>query len=324
MDKQSDDEGHILALIHSNRIAFWTNDLPAYERCFVHAPHTTRWSCSRPGGIFVLRGWEEIAQRVEHQFAGRALANDALAYQTTVENLVLRVEGHMAWATYDQRYPQNPEGINESYITHEVRFFEKEDDVWRIAFLGFLDDHHDRADIAFLRLAADGTIIGQGSVAAAALAADEDLVVRAGRLRIRDRNADQKLQAAIRWAADLGSALFAVRRRGALPIVLSAGEGLPTKVWWVIAESGMIWFSMGDQDLVDHRLDGAAVVYGLSPAQKRVASYVVGGMALDEIASTMEITPNTARTHLQRVFEKTGVRSQPALVRVLLSAVAPI
>jgi hypothetical protein len=31
-----------------------------------------------------------------------------------------------------------------------------------------------------------------------------------------------------------------------------------------------------------------------------------------------------ARTHLQRMFEKTGVRSQPALVRMLLSVASPL
>ena len=54
MEGRTDDEGEMLALIHANRIAFWTNDFDAYEKCFVHAPHTTRWSCSRLGGIFAL------------------------------------------------------------------------------------------------------------------------------------------------------------------------------------------------------------------------------------------------------------------------------
>jgi DNA-binding CsgD family transcriptional regulator len=38
----------------------------------------------------------------------------------------------------------------------------------------------------------------------------------------------------------------------------------------------------------------------------------------------MKIKPSTARTHLERIFDKTGVRSQPALVRLLLLAAAPV
>ena len=67
----------------------------------------------------------------------------------------------------------------------------------------------------------------------------------------------------------------------------------------------------------------AAVVYGLSPAQKLVAGHIVAGLSIGEIAEAMQIKPNTVRTHLDRIFEKTGVRNQTALVRVLLSIVTP-
>ena len=66
------------------------------------------------------------------------------------------------------------------------------------------------------------------------------------------------------------------------------------------------------------------MIYGLSPAQQRVAALVAEGLSLAEIATRMAITANTARTHLNRIFEKTGVRTQTALVRVLLSAVTPV
>ena len=33
----------------------------------------------------------------------------------------------------------------------------------------------------------------------------------------------------------------------------------------------------------------------------------------------MGISVNTAKTHLKRMFDKTGVHAQPALVRLLLS-----
>lgn len=48
------------------------------------------------------------------------------------------------------------------------------------------------------------------------------------------------------------------------------------------------------------------------------------GLTLGQIAERMSISESTARTHLDRVFEKTGVRAKPALVRVLLSIVSPI
>lgn len=87
-----------------------------------------------------------------------------------------------------------------------------------------------------------------------------------------------------------------------------------------MAEGGAIFFSFADSRLDELRLNAAAAVYGLSTAQRQLAAHIVAGTPLATAAEAMSITANTARTHLRRVFEKTGVHTQPALVRVLLSA----
>jgi DNA-binding CsgD family transcriptional regulator len=323
MSTASNDEAEILALIHANRIALWMHDFAAYEQCFVHAPYTTRHFASPVSGIFVIRGWDELAERVRRQFAERPLVSKARAYETTVENLCLRIEGSMAWATYQQRYPITPTDIERPHPTHEIRVFEKHDGRWRIAFLGFLDDYAHYVNRALLQLDGVGKVIWRSPSSADALEADDDLMIRAGVLHIRDRRADQMLQAAIRRAAPYVLGTFHMMRM-AMPIVLGAGEGLPAKVWWVLAESGKILFSLNEQALSEQRLETAAAVYRLSPAQTSVASHVAAGLTLSEIAATMKIKPSTARTHLERIFDKTGVRSQPALVRLLLLAAAPV
>lgn len=112
--------------------------------------------------------------------------------------------------------------------------------------------------------------------------------------------------------------------RGSLPIVMQAGESIAAKVWWVIAESGKVYVLLGEPGQDEPRLEAASIVYGLSPAQKTVAGHVLAGRALPEIAAMLGITANTARTHLDRIYDKTGVRTQPALVRALLSVAAPV
>jgi DNA-binding CsgD family transcriptional regulator len=320
----AEDREAIFELINRNRIAIWSQDYAAYESCFAHADYVTRWNASRRHGNFIRQGWNDIADRVRRQFLDKSLYRPDLAYDTTVENLILRIEGDMAWASYDQHYPDAAPGYSSGpYVTHEIRVLERQEGQWRIVFFGFMDEvagGHD--DQPLLRLTSDGTVKWQSASAAAALAEDDNLVIRAGRLRVRDSRTDAKLQAAIRWAADQDRAVMA--SRGALPIVLEAGEGLPTIVWWVIAESGMILFAFGRSNLSAERLAAAAIVYDLSPAQLQVASHVVAGLSLPDIAEAMAITPNTARTHLNRIFEKTGVRTQTALVRVLLSTVSPL
>jgi DNA-binding CsgD family transcriptional regulator len=42
------------------------------------------------------------------------------------------------------------------------------------------------------------------------------------------------------------------------------------------------------------------------------------GKSVEEAAAVMGITVNTARTRLKRIYNKTGVRRQPELVRRLL------
>jgi DNA-binding CsgD family transcriptional regulator len=56
----------------------------------------------------------------------------------------------------------------------------------------------------------------------------------------------------------------------------------------------------------------------------RLAALIVEGCDLTRAADQLGISANTARTQLQRMFDKTGVRSQPALVRMLLSVGSPI
>lgn len=320
MTENADDAAEILALIHANRIAIWTGDFEAWEKCFVHAPYTTRWGWWRSGGIFVHQGWDNLADRVRRN---PPPVNRQNAFDTKVENLQLRISQDMAWATFDQRYPEQSFGgyVREG-LNREVRFFERHDGRWKIAFLGYLDTSSSAAGSVLVRLDGEGRVLWKSPAAIDALDADDDLVIRGGRLRVRDSRTDQKLQAAIRWAAELDRGL--IPSHGAVPIVMEAGEGLPTKVWWVVGDGGMILFSMAGRGIVEDRLEMAALIYGLSPAQKQLARLVSSGLSLSEIAAEMKITTNTARTHLQRVYEKTGVRTQASLVRVLLSSAAPL
>ncbi|MGB3338779.1 MAG: helix-turn-helix transcriptional regulator [Devosia sp.] len=323
MAENEEDRAAIIALIHANRIAMWTQDYEAYQACFVQAGYTTRWGWWRPGGPFFRRGWEDISARVREQFKDPTFNIPRNAYDTTVENLNLHIGADMAWATFEQIYPRTLYyGSLRQGPTNEVRFLEKHDGKWRIAFLGFIDTESMPSDAAILKLSAEGQVLWQSPPAVEALAASDDLVIRNGKLRIRERRLDQKLQAAIAWAGSLDTAVMS--SRGAVPILIERGEGLPTQICWVIGEGGMVSFSFDHAGLSQARLDMAAIIYQLSPMQRQLAGHVAQGLSLPEIAIAMGVTTNTARTHLNRVFEKTGVHSQPALVRVLLSAASPV
>ena len=65
-------------------------------------------------------------------------------------------------------------------------------------------------------------------------------------------------------------------------------------------------------------------VFGLSAAETRVATALLDGQNVDGVAEGLGISRNTARTHLRRLFEKTVTSRQADLIRVLLSAHAPL
>lgn len=315
----------ILAVVKAEHVAFWMKDIEAYERCHLHAPHTWWWSYWRHGGLAIRHGWEEIGERSRQAMAAFLAPSPSYAFETNWDNMTVRVSGDMAWATFQLHYPGSDGPISDlpgtTSLAYELRILEKHDGEWRIALVSVMVPGLDQLGGPVLRLGLDGRVIWKSADAEEALANDDDLVIRNGHLRIRNRAADLRLQSAIQWAAQRDRFLMA--RRGAMPVIMDAGEGLPTRLWWVVAESGMILFSFGNSHLVEERLAMAASAFGLSPSQLRLANRIVQGQSLVEIADASGVSINTVRTHLRRMFDKVGVHTQPALVRVLLSVAAP-
>jgi DNA-binding CsgD family transcriptional regulator len=64
--------------------------------------------------------------------------------------------------------------------------------------------------------------------------------------------------------------------------------------------------------------------FGLTPAETRVAMAILDGKTVERLADELCISRNTARTHLQRLFAKTGAARQADLIRTLLAAHAPL
>ena len=160
------------------------------------------------------------------------------------------------------------------------------------------------------------------AAAEAELSISETTVIRAGRLRATGRTVDQRLQAAIRWAAGvLDSGLYP--SSAGVPIVLDGGDGVPASVCWVVGESGLVLVWINNRSMTEERLAAASLVYGITPAQMRVAKLMIDGHDIVAAANRLGVSVNTARTHLQRMYDRTGVRSQPALVRALLSVSRP-
>lgn len=65
-------------------------------------------------------------------------------------------------------------------------------------------------------------------------------------------------------------------------------------------------------------------LYGLTPAETRLAELLIDGLTLAEIADAMRLKLSTVRVYLKQIFSKTGVHRQPMLIRMLLTTRIPM
>lgn len=63
-------------------------------------------------------------------------------------------------------------------------------------------------------------------------------------------------------------------------------------------------------------------LYGLTPAEARLANLLANGYSIVEAANTLGLTEGSARTSTKRIYGKTGVSGQAQLVQLLLQSVA--
>ncbi|NVM76554.1 DNA-binding CsgD family transcriptional regulator [Duganella sp. SG902] len=68
-----------------------------------------------------------------------------------------------------------------------------------------------------------------------------------------------------------------------------------------------------------HRLPRQLLMelFDLTPAEAGVAQALAHGEALEDIAAALDISMHTVKTHLQKLFRKTGTRRQGELVSIL-------
>lgn len=71
-------------------------------------------------------------------------------------------------------------------------------------------------------------------------------------------------------------------------------------------------------------LDALAALFGLTPAEKRVAAHVAQGRARRDIAAAQGVSDGTVKSQLGVIFEKTGVRDQRHLELLIRDLTPPV
>ena len=71
--------------------------------------------------------------------------------------------------------------------------------------------------------------------------------------------------------------------------------------------------------VINRKLERLRGSLGLTDAECVVAALIAEAQSVPEIAARLDVSVNTVRTHLHRVYAKTGARRQTALARLLLT-----
>ena len=165
------------------------------------------------------------------------------------------------------------------------------------------------------------------------LGAGEGLKLSAGGdLFALDARAQKSLQDAVAYclrpdvAQSERSRGLRVRRSTNGPdyVVQIASLTIRTDLRAVSVPGAAIAFISGpDSELV---LDEARLrqLYGLTPAESRLAQLLVNGETLAGAAERLGVSATTAKTQLQHIFKKTNTHRQPELVKLLLAIISSI
>jgi DNA-binding CsgD family transcriptional regulator len=195
------------------------------------------------------------------------------------------------------------------------------------ALRGLLDSTDCLADAVFV-IDGNGALV-QTNAAADALIERGDVVrLRGGELRLGRNNGPDPL-------ADLLVQLTAPRRGdGGDPVRClairesdNAGDELLVTAVRMVNEpsrgapAGILFLRRGSETRPNFRAQHLRDLFGFTPAETRIANALLAGERVEDVATRLDVRPDTVRGHIKRMLAKTGTRRQSDLVCRLASAV---
>jgi len=176
-------------------------------------------------------------------------------------------------------------------------------------------------DIALVGLDADGKVCFANGPAESILRSQRGILLENGRLTTRNPSHSADLDRLRKSAADSGNGM-----PSSSLTVYHEGHSLhlaffPYRAGLQNAPSSMrVFVTITDPSAQPKsREQILSTLFGLAPAEVRIAMLLVGGMEPKEIAEHTRTTHNTVRFHLKVIYRKTKVSRQSQLVRLVSS-----
>lgn len=316
---QLSETADVMGVIAHETDMFVQQDFDGWAACWVQDERTREVCISSSFGATVLEGWEKLRDYMRNVFENGAVCNIS---EIERFNVSVTMSGDIAHVVFDER-SKNAHGRIEK--TFETRVLERSNGTWRILYASFILHGHQQIDTSRLAVNAKGEILCAPEEARKQLESHPGLQISNNRLRAMKPAWDKILQAGLSCAAEQHGYFQHYRymaesgRNFRLPIVLGETDDGRVAVCVLFVRDGVTFVESQNDGDVDARLNVAKIIFGLSEGQMLVAHRIVYGDNLNAASKTLGISRNTVRTHLSRIYEKTGINSQTALVRTLLS-----
>jgi DNA-binding CsgD family transcriptional regulator len=190
-------------------------------------------------------------------------------------------------------------------------------------------DALDRLATGVLFVGDDGRVLFANRLARELATARDAIVLDDRIIRARHRQQDRALQSLIgsALAGGAGGVVALPRTSGGLPLAALVTPLVGTVAVAAAAvsklASGTAAVFLSDPERQaeppPERLRG---LYGFTPTETRVALELVKAGSIPRAALALRLSTETVRSHLKRIYVKTGVNQQSALVRLLTAAAA--
>jgi DNA-binding CsgD family transcriptional regulator len=179
---------------------------------------------------------------------------------------------------------------------------------------------------AVIAVASDGSVVSLNGRAEALLERNDGLTLRQGKLTATDPAQAAEWERLVRSAAATGAgrgfslcgAMLLKRRRASQPLPVMV---MPFHSTHLLTEERpcALVFMNDPAERPPSRAAFLSALYGLTPAECRLADLMLAETDLRTVAERLHLTTNTARFMVKSIFRKTETHRQSQLVRLLMS-----
>lgn len=175
----------------------------------------------------------------------------------------------------------------------------------------------------------EGSIIKMNPIAEHILNSGENLYINQGRLACHSPSLNQSLQQMLLSAGNTNSpklvdSLTVPRVNTATPLYLTIKPRVSSEFTSdMIAAHNMLFINAAEMHVTGSQ-SALQRMLGLTKAEARLAIELANGLTVDDISEKLHISINTVRTHISRLYQKTDVNKQTALVSMVLRCIASL